>query len=389
MPPPASTLRRGLGLGLPLLPASRRRCGACKAAPRGHVAREARSGLGQHSRTRRLPGLCVPVGLCGWPVAVGVSARARRGPPRHAGPTPGLGGAAGVRQGGRGSADSGPGWVEGEMDGHGAARGRVARRTPKHTAPGAWRSPAREHSCPGQRPLCAAGGCAPVMSAPWSGGAGAWPCGRASASAPPGFRLQCPPGRAGAALPTCVRRRGTTPSAWTRPPGTCGAWGTRTTRRGEWAGPGASRAQSPQRLSAHPRRLSPRRLSPRPQGPARGPRLAGAGAWPHGPAGSRPCVLRAEPLAGCQHQVLCVAGARSRERGTGDRLARPTPGEGPGTLLSLHRDGGVAALTLAGTREPDTQGRPALRVRAAPCPGLPQVPCCERWLVSGRSLSDP
>lgn len=279
-------------------------------------------------------------GLCGWPVAVGVSARARRGPPRHAGPTPGLGGAAGVRQGGRGSADSGPGWVEGEVDGHGAARGRVARRTPKHTAPGAWRSPAGEHSCPGQRPLCAAGGRAPVMSAPWSGGAGAWPCGQASASAPPGFRLQCPPGRAGAALPTCVRRRGTTPSAWTRPPGTCGAWGTRTTRRGEWAGPGASRAQSPQRPSAHLRRLSPRRLSPRPQGPARGPRLAGAGAWPHGPAGSRPCVLRAEPLAGCQHQVLCVAGARSRERGTGDRLARPTPGEGPGTLLSLHRDGG-------------------------------------------------
>lgn len=165
--------------------------------------------------------------------------------------------------------------MEGEVDGHGAARGRVARRTPKHMAPGAWRSPAGEHSCPGQRPLCAAGGRAPVMSAPWSGGAGAWPCGRASASALPGFRLQCPPGRAGAALPTCVRRRGTTPSAWTRPPGTCGAWGTRTTRRGEWAGPGASRAQSPQRPSAHPRRLSPRRLSPQPQGPARGPRLAG------------------------------------------------------------------------------------------------------------------
>lgn len=43
---------------------------------------------------------------------------------------------------------------------------------------------------------------------------------------------QSPLGRAVAASPTCSPRHGTTPSAWTRPPDTCGAWGAGTTRRG-------------------------------------------------------------------------------------------------------------------------------------------------------------
>lgn len=46
------------------------------------------------------------------------------------------------------------------------------------------------------------------------------------------FRPQFPWGKSGAGSPTCLRRRGTTSSAWTKLPGTCGVWGTRTTRRG-------------------------------------------------------------------------------------------------------------------------------------------------------------
>lgn len=121
----------------------------------------------------------------------------------------------------------------------------------------------------------------------WSRGAvppGTWPpLWDVSVTLPfcPQFSL----GKAGAASATCVRRRVTTPSAWTRLPGTCGAWGMRMTRRGGWGGGAGppSKAQPAGGRLCHPERERP---------PARVPRL---GLRPAG-AGSR---LRGGPAHTC------------------------------------------------------------------------------------------
>lgn len=97
-------------------------------------------------------------------------------------------------------------------------------------------------------------------------------CSRLAASAPhPAVPLQFPPGKPGAASPTCLPRRGTTRSAWTRPWAICGAWAARTTRSGErpWgcgasglggrgAGPPSPQPEWP--LAGSPSKLWPARL---------------------------------------------------------------------------------------------------------------------------------
>ena len=184
------------------------------------------------------------------------------------------------------------------------------------------------------------------------------------------FHPQFPRGKSGAGSPTCSRRRGTTSSAWTKPPGICGVWGTRTTRRGGWVAPdpGTGRVRG--------RRRGERGCLPRPGSTVA--RAAAAGLWA-APASPTPRVRASlsceqDPDLGGARQSGAEAGSVGCLPGRQPLLPPVRQRQGEEAHVAEERYGAWPRVCSSGLRPPRNRSRGAVGPSAQGGRGRAPVP---------------